>query len=65
MSNRDTRLLNLLLRKTGRDADFERRLKFPAYIFAVGTVGDGHALEASDEDAVSESLEIASLALNG
>jgi hypothetical protein len=44
MSNRNARLLNLFLRETGRDADFERWLQFPLLVFAVGTRGDGHAL---------------------
>lgn len=56
MSNRNARLLNLLLRKTSSDAYFERRLKFPAYVLAVCAVGDGHAFEAGYEDTVGESL---------
>jgi hypothetical protein len=32
-------------------------LQFPALFFAVGAVGDGHAFEAGDEDAVGECLE--------
>jgi hypothetical protein len=50
MSDRDSRLFDLLLRETGRDAYFQRRLKLPVFIFAAW--GAGHALETGDEDAV-------------
>ena len=56
MSNRNARLLNLFLRKTGCDADFERGLEFPGFVFAIGAVGYRHAFEARDEDAVGEGL---------
>jgi hypothetical protein len=56
MSNRNARLFNLLLRKTSCDADFERGLEFPGFVFAIGAVGYGHAFETRDEDAVDEGL---------
>ncbi len=54
MSDRDARLLDLFLREAGCDAYFQRRLEFPAFVFAAG--GAGHALETSDEDAVQKGL---------
>ena len=56
MSNNHTRLLNLLLGKTSRDAYFERGLKFPLLVFAVGTGGEGHRFQAGDEDTVGDRL---------
>jgi hypothetical protein len=54
MSDSNPRLLNLLLRKTGGNADFQRWLEFPLSVLAAGR--DGHALEAGYEDAVCECL---------
>lgn len=54
MSDRDARLLDLFLREAGRDAYFQRRLEFPAFVFAAR--GARHALETSNEDAVQEGL---------
>jgi hypothetical protein len=55
MSYRDARLLNLLLREASSDAYFQRRLEFPALVFAAGR--EGHALQASDEDSVQKRLQ--------
>jgi hypothetical protein len=58
MSNRNARLLDLLLRKTSGDADFERWLEFPAFVFAICAIGYGHTFQARDEDAIGESLQL-------
>jgi hypothetical protein len=42
MSDRDARLLRLLLREAGCDAHFQRWLEFPPIVFAAR--GSGHAL---------------------
>lgn len=45
MSNRYSRLLNLLLGEASCDTDFQRWLEFPVFVFAAW--GEGHAFEAS------------------
>ncbi len=56
MSDRHTSFLSLLLRQASGNADLQCGLQLPVLFFAVCAGTAGHALETSDEDAVSERL---------
>lgn len=56
MSDDCTRLLRLLARQSGCDADFERGRGLPALIARTGAQAQRESFEASDEDAIGEAL---------
>lgn len=56
MSDDCARLLRLLARQSGCDADFERGRGLPALVARAGAQAQRESFEASDEDATGEAL---------
>lgn len=58
VSDTDTGLFNFLLRETSGDANLKRRLKFPFTLFGGTIRRHRHALQASDQNTVYQSLDM-------